>query len=265
MAPARPRTECFTPPKGHCVRDCPCCGMWIVVPDESTVYAAQMSATLPGHVGHVDAVDGNWHPTGRVSRLVLIDAQSGEVLAAQGVLPADMLANLFETAPPLPIHAPAKGKLAAQRARAKPTELTEPTAIMEGWKTEVGRLELMEAIEHSANFAEVTANVPLRAGVRWTYHYSADELLPPRVVTHTAALAQVVATEAAGVRIATTGGPGFMPEWLLIDHGNVYVGTPDQASAWLHGQAVRPTQTAPYAVLPPPPGHVSWTDGDGAP
>jgi hypothetical protein len=232
---------------------CRCCEMWVDVPDDTAVYVAEVSASQPGWT-----IQGR--PTERFSRHVVVDAQNGDVLGRDAFLNPDMVANLIDTNPPAPINAPPPGRLAALRARATATEQTSLTG---GWTTVSLKDVDAGAIEHSATLAEVMAEVPLREGVRWTYHYSADAWLLPRVVTHTVALVQVVAPELAVVRIATEGGPGFMPEWLLIDHGNLYVATPDQASAWLRGDTARPTQTAPYAVLPPPPGHVGWPDGEG--
>src|SRR4029078_3541322 len=104
----------------------------------------------------------------------------------------------------------------------------------------------------NATLAEALEAVPLNPGARWTYQYRTDELRPARLVTHTVQSMEVVASETAALHIGTTGGPGFMPEWLLLNHGRLYVGTADDAVAWRNGRIPAPGELTPYTLLPPP-------------
>lgn len=240
-------------PANEAMAQCRCCPFSPDLPNSLAVYVVEVSA------GEARSNDSE-QPTSRVRRRVAIDANAGAVLYMAG--PGEpMGANLLNTDPPVPIAPPPPGQLATRQALAT---ATMPAAAVEGgWSTMSGTYVPPDTVEHNAKLTDVTAAVPFRQGVRWIYQYVEDPWLPPRAVTHTVALVQEVGPEQAVVRIATTGGPGFIPEWLLIDHGNLFAATAAQASAWLRGNAARPTLTVPYAMLPPSDSPVSWQDGGG--
>jgi hypothetical protein len=193
-------------------------------------------------------------PPGRRTRFVVIDARDGAVLARKSPVTDPMEWAILHVTPPAPVHALPRGQLAALRRRATPTQEPEFMGVF----CPPGETSAPSGITHTATLTEVVKAVAWRPGARWTYVYSADELLPPRYVTHTVLSLDVAAPDSAVVHIGTEGGPAFMAEWLLVDHGNVFFGNPQSARAWQQGRVATPTGQEPYVRLPPPSQPLSW-------
>jgi hypothetical protein len=226
------------------------CGWLAYFPAETPIYIVAVSALYPP-----EPADDSAHPEPRRrTRIVAIDAQDGGVLWKDPLLTDAMAANVRRITPPAPMRPPQPDRFAVLRKRATPTP--EPPIIGPWWTPE--STSEPSGISHSATLAEVVQATAWRQGARWTYAYVADEMLPPRLVTHTILSMVIVAPEAAVLHIGTEGEPAFMPDWLLVDHGNVFVGTPQTARAWLQGRVATPTGQEPYVRLPPPSKPIGW-------
>jgi hypothetical protein len=217
------------------------------------LYVVRVSASVP--------VDGS-PPSEREAVMVVVDGRDGQVTAIDPLWTTTMLANIRRTAWPDAVRTPPPGHLEVVRPK---VTATPPTAHSGTWPEMAEPWEGYPfTVRHSATFSEVLAAVPLYEGTRWTYRFrGAHRISAQPVVTHTVALAREVSRDVAVTRIATEGGPALMPEWLLVDHGLVFVGNAAMAEGWLQGQVAVPTEVAPYTVLPAPPRSEHWAIVDG--